>query len=84
VLPEHPERDIVCLGLSSGKRYHNFLNSQTFYALISKICRKESKESAYWLKLVQVNKQGAKKRESLIDEATQLMNIFNSIVEKSR
>lgn len=48
-----------------------------------KICRKESKESIYWLKLVEVeNQDGEKKREPLIGEATELMKNFGSIVEK--
>ena len=46
-----------------------------------KISRKESKESIYWLKLVETKDQ-EKSRESLIGEATELMKIFGSIVEK--
>jgi len=47
-----------------------------------KICRKESKETIYWLKLVEVKSREEKRRESLIKEATELMKIFGSIVEK--
>ncbi len=47
-----------------------------------KICRKEAKESIYWLKLLEVKDEW--KRESLIDEATQLTKIFNAIIEKSK
>ena len=47
-----------------------------------KICRKEAKESIYWLKLLEVKDE--RKRESLIDEATQLTKIFNAIIEKSK
>ena len=46
-----------------------------------KICRKESKESVYWLKLLEAKDQ-EKSRESLIGEATELMKIFGSIVGK--
>jgi four helix bundle protein len=50
-----------------------------------KICRKESKESRYWLKLVEVT-DGEKqevRRQELVQEATELMSIFGSIVRKS-
>ncbi len=47
-----------------------------------KICRKESKETIYWLKLVEVKSQEERRREFLIKEATELMKIFGSIVEK--
>lgn len=50
-----------------------------------RICRKESKESAYWLKLLECNNhESERKRQTLIDEATQFVKIFNSIVEKSK
>lgn len=50
-----------------------------------RICRKESKESAYWLKLLECNNhESERKRQMLIDEATQFVKIFNSIVEKSK
>ncbi len=50
-----------------------------------KICRKESKETIYWLKLIETkNNGGEKKREYLIKEATELMKIFGSIIEKSK
>ena len=51
-----------------------------------KICRKEAKESRYWLMLVDVD--GQPERESdrgiLIKEATELMNIFGAILAKSK
>ena len=50
-----------------------------------KICRKESKESRYWLKLVHVReRKDEKERGALIQEATELMKIFGSILEKSK
>jgi four helix bundle protein len=50
-----------------------------------KICRKESKESRYWLKLVDTNYDSPMERErtELINEATELMKIFGSIMRKS-
>jgi len=47
-----------------------------------KICKKEVKESRYWLLLSESD--NIKKREYLIGEATELMKIFGSILEKSR
>ncbi len=50
-----------------------------------KISRKESKEAMYWLKLVDTkdNQELEKERKDLINEATELMNIFGSIIRKS-
>ncbi len=53
------------------------------FAMRVRICRKEAKESRYWLDLIEVNGEDTKKKkESLMDEATQLMKIFGSILEK--
>lgn len=50
-----------------------------------KICRKEVKESRMWLKLCDIgnNENLEKERKDLIQEATELMNIFGSIIHKS-
>ena len=51
----------------------------------AKICRKEAKESIYWLRLIEVyDSQAETEREGLIDEATQLLKIFSAIIEKSK
>ena len=51
-----------------------------------KICRKEAKESRYWLMLIDTN--GEVEREKvhiyLVKEATELMNIFGAILSKSK
>lgn len=47
-----------------------------------KICRKEAKESIYWLKLLEMDTSQEQERVKLIGEATELMKIFGSIVEK--
>ncbi|MFP4159499.1 MAG: four helix bundle protein [Desulfobacterales bacterium] len=50
-----------------------------------KICRKEAKETAYWLKLVETNGPGNDKiRLSLLQEAAELTNIFGAIYRKSQ
>ncbi len=50
-----------------------------------KICRKESKESAYWLKCIESGgRENEKQRLILIEEATELLRIFNAIAVKSK
>ncbi len=50
-----------------------------------KICRKEAKESRYWLKLIDIEEENEqeKARKELEKESTELMNIFGSILRKS-
>lgn len=48
-----------------------------------KICRKEAKESRFWLQLTQPGEESTPK-DQLIGEATELMKIFGSILEKSK
>jgi four helix bundle protein len=79
-------RQLVRSSGSVGANYieaNESLSKKDFIIRI-KICRKESKESRYWLKLIQVKKEDERERESLIQEATELMKIFGSIIEKSK
>ena len=50
-----------------------------------KICRKEAKESRYWLKLIDTNSEMKleNERQYLEKEATELMNIFGAILRKT-
>jgi len=49
-----------------------------------KICRKESKESAYWLRLLKpLNDDYRENLNSLIKEAIELKKIFSSIISNS-
>lgn len=50
-----------------------------------RICRKESKESRYWLRLLDTQEQEVLQQERvrLIDEAEQLMKIFGAILRNS-
>jgi four helix bundle protein len=48
-----------------------------------KTCRREAKESRYWLRLIETGSVLAKERDELAAEATELMNIFGAIVRKS-
>jgi len=50
-----------------------------------KICRKEAKESRYWLRIITVNQDGMliQMKNDLMQESSELMNIFGAIVRKS-
>jgi four helix bundle protein len=50
-----------------------------------KICRKEAKESRYWLRLMDAgdDETAQKHRDDLVREATELTNIFGAILRKS-
>jgi four helix bundle protein len=79
-------RQLVRSSGSVGSNYieaNESLSMKDFVVRI-KICRKESKESRYWLELIQVKPEDEEERKSLIIEATELMKIFGSIVEKSK
>jgi len=75
---------------SSGSVGSNYIEanealSKKDFTMRVKICRKESKESGYWLRLIEVSEEDAeKRRQSLINEATELMKNFGSIVEKAK
>ena len=51
-----------------------------------KICRKEAKESRYWLRLIDTYNQSEheKERKYLMQEATELMKIFGAILNKQK
>ena len=50
-----------------------------------KICRKEAKESSYWLRLIEVGEDSTleKQRRDLVQEASELTSIFGAIFRKS-
>jgi four helix bundle protein len=56
------------------------------FAMRIRISRKESKESRYWLRLVDTegNNELNEERGDLIQEATELMKIFGSILQKCK
>jgi four helix bundle protein len=77
-------RQLVRSSGSVGANYieaNESLSKKDFICRI-KICRKESKESRYWLRLVEADPTAAE-RDMLIQEAQELMNIFGAIVRKS-
>jgi four helix bundle protein len=48
-----------------------------------RICRKESKESRLWLRLIQCREVSVNERNALVQESTELMKIFGAILVKS-
>ena len=83
--------DIRQLVKASGSVGANYIEgnealSKKDFRMRIKICRKESKESRYWLRLVDTNddQELEKDRNWLINESTELMNIFGSILQKSQ
>jgi four helix bundle protein len=58
--------------------------SKKDFAMRVKICRKEAKESRYWLTLIEITGEAMEnKRQTIVNESTELLKIFSSIVEKS-
>ena len=58
--------------------------SKKDFVIRIKICRKEAKESRYWLELIEPEENQIQEKETLSREATELTKIFGSIVEKSK
>jgi len=48
-----------------------------------KICRKEAKESRYWINLSSPDTKNIELKAHLIDESTQLIKIFSTIIKKT-
>jgi len=72
---------------SSGSVGANYIEaneslSKKDFVLRIRICRKEAKESRYWLRLLEAADQSVE-RDTLVQEAQELMNIFGAIVRKS-
>ncbi len=83
--------DIKQLVKASGSVGANYIEanealSKKDFRMRIKISRKEVKESRYWLKLLNTNDQKDLEnfRDQLINEATELLKIFSSILEKSK
>lgn len=81
-------KQVVRASGSVGANYieaNESLNKKDFVMRI-KICRKEAKESNYWLKIIFVtnNKQYNDECQKLINESEELKKIFCSIIEKSK
>lgn len=89
-LPKNPVNiEILKQGIrSSGSVGANFIEANETlgkkdFVMRIKICRKEAKETIYWLKLSEPEKVQEFERNYLMNEATELMKIFGSIIKKS-
>jgi len=84
-------QDIRQVVRSSGSVAANYIEanealSPKDFRMRIKICRKEAKESRLWLRLVDVNDDKSVDcgRQQLIQESTELMNIFGAILRKGK
>ena len=83
--------DIKQLIRSSGSIGANYIEaneslSKKDFLMRVKISRKEAKESIYWLRLISETEQNINKDNvnNLINEATELLKILSSIIEKCK
>jgi len=84
------QEDVRQLVRASGSVGANYIEanealSKKDFRLHIKISRKESKESRYWLRLLDTGKDVRldAEREGLIQESTELTSIFSAILRKS-
>jgi four helix bundle protein len=81
-------RQVIKASGSVGANYReaNEALSKKDFVMRIKICRKEAKESAYWLRLINETNDlnNADEALRLIQEANELKKIFSSILEKSK
>ncbi len=80
-------KQVVRSGTSVGANYieANEALGKKDFAMRIKICRKEAKESIYWLKLLAIDEKSLDlERQWLVNEYTELMKIFGAIVEKTK
>jgi four helix bundle protein len=80
-------KQVVRASGSAGANYieaNESLSKKDFVMRI-RICRKEAKESGYWLRLIDAGDDPAvkKQRDDLVREATELTSIFGAILRKS-
>lgn len=78
-------RQLVRSAGSVGANYieaNESLSKKDFVMRI-KICRKEAKESRYWLRLIQCNDGTIDEQRKLVQESQELMKIFGAILEKT-
>jgi four helix bundle protein len=80
--------DIRQLVRASGSVAANWIEadealSKKDFLMRAKICRKETKESRLFLRLIDVNSEMVNRRDALAAEARELTLIFSAIISKS-
>lgn len=73
---------------SSGSIGANYIEanealSKKDFLMRIKICRKEAKESRYWLRLLDISETLEKEKAKLLNESEELLKIFSAIANKS-
>lgn len=81
--------DVKQLVRASGSVGANYIEAneslgQKDFVMKIKICRKEAKESRFFLRLLDLGGKDGVERERLVQETTELMNIFGAIYRKSQ
>jgi four helix bundle protein len=81
--------DVKQLVRASGSVGANYIEAnealgQKDFVMKIKICRREAKESRFFLRLLDLGGEDGVERERLAQEATELMNIFGAIYRKSQ
>jgi four helix bundle protein len=76
---------------SSGSVGANYIEanealSKKDFRMRIKICRKESKESVYWLRLLDTRSDQTvdQERDNMVKESRELMHIFGAILQKTQ
>ena len=79
-------RQLAKAGGSTGANYieANEALSKKDFKMRIKISKKEVKESRYWLRLSEPDKKDDKEKDALIQESTELMKIFATILDKAK
>ena len=78
---------VIRSGTSMGSNYREANETETKkdFQFRMRICRKEGKETIYWLQLIiEANPELADRVTPLIKEATELVKIFAAIIEKTK
>jgi len=78
---------VVRSGTSMGANYREANETETKkdFKYRIRICRKEGKETIYWLKLIiEANKNFKEKIDPLLEETQELVKIFAAILVKSK
>ncbi len=80
-------KQLIRAGASIGANYReaNDALSKKDFVHRMRISRKEAKESQYWINLIiEANPEFQKRVEPLLQESTEIIKIFSSIIEKSK
>ena len=78
---------LIRSGTSMGANYREANETETKkdFQFRIRICRKEGKETMYWLKLImEANPEISKRLEDLLKETNELVKIFAAILEKTK